>query len=72
MDARTWRSAQPLAAGLVIIGGDLLPLIIEEAHLGRLIAKIGEPGRSPLERLVFTRPAPIAPDAAASNPKSNI
>ncbi len=42
--------------------------LIEEAHLGRLIAKIGEPGRSPLERLTFSRPTP---DAAASdrNPK---
>ena len=38
VDARTWRSAQPLAAGLVIIGGDLLPLIIEEAHLVSLLA----------------------------------
>jgi hypothetical protein len=46
--------------------------LIEEAHLGRLIAKIGEPGRSPLERLVFGRPAPVAPGAAASQPKSNI
>ncbi len=36
-DARTWRSAQPLAAGLVIIGGDLLPLIIEEADLVALL-----------------------------------
>ena len=26
-DARWWRSGQPVAAGLVIIGGDLLPLI---------------------------------------------
>lgn len=36
-DARTWRSAQPLAAGLVIIGGDLLPLIIEESDLVALL-----------------------------------
>lgn len=46
--------------------------LVEEAHLGRLIAKIGEPGRSPLERLVFSRPGPAAPDAAAAQPKSNI
>lgn len=46
--------------------------VIEEAHLGRLIAKIGESGRSPLERLVFSRPAPAAPAAPTSNPKSNI
>jgi hypothetical protein len=46
--------------------------LVEEAHLGRLIAKIGEPGRSPLERLVFSRPGPAAPDAAASHPNSNI
>ena len=45
--------------------------MIEEAHLGRLIARIGEPGRSPLERLVFSRPGPAAPAAAASNPQSN-
>jgi hypothetical protein len=37
--------------------------MVEEAHLGRLITKIGEPGRSPLERLTFGRPAPIAADA---------
>jgi hypothetical protein len=46
--------------------------LIEEAHLGRLIAKIGEPGRSPLERLKFSRPAPLAPDADASHPKAQI
>lgn len=46
--------------------------VIEEAHLGRLIARIGEPGRSPLERLVFSRPGPAAAAAAASHPKSNI
>ena len=34
--------------------------IVEEAHLGRLIAKISEPGRSPLERLTFSRPGPAA------------
>ena len=45
--------------------------VIEEAHLGRLIARIGEPGRSPLERLVFSRPGPVAPAAAASNSNSN-
>ena len=43
--------------------------VVEEAHLGRLIAKIGEPGRSPLERLTFSRPAPVAPDAAHPNAK---
>ena len=43
--------------------------VVEEAHLGRLIAKIGEPGRSPLERLTFSRPAPVAPDAAHTNAK---
>ena len=43
--------------------------LVEEAHLGRLIAKIGEPGRSPLERLTFSRPAPVAPDAAHPNAK---
>ena len=32
-DVRSWRSARPLAAGLVIIGGDLLPLITTEADL---------------------------------------
>jgi hypothetical protein len=41
--------------------------LVEEAHLGRLIAKIGEPGRSPLERLTFSRPGPVAPDAAHPN-----
>ena len=46
--------------------------MIEEAHLGRLIARIGEPGRAPLERLVFSRPGPVAPAAAAASPKSNI
>ena len=40
--------------------------LIEEAHLGRLVAKISEAGRSPLERLVFSRPAPAA-DASSSN-----
>ena len=30
--------------------------LVEEAHLGRLIARIAEPGRSPLERLTFSRP----------------
>jgi hypothetical protein len=40
--------------------------LVEEAHLGRLIAKIGQPGRSPLERLVFSRPAPAA-DASSTN-----
>ena len=45
--------------------------VIEEAHLGRLIAKIGEPGRSPLERLIFSRPAPVAPAAAAPHPNPN-
>ena len=44
--------------------------LIEEAHLGRLIAKIGEPGRSPLERLIFSRPAPVAPDADTSHPQA--
>ena len=43
--------------------------LVEEAHLGRLIAKIGEPGRSPLERLTFSRPGPVAPDAAHPNAK---
>jgi hypothetical protein len=38
--------------------------LVEEAHLGRLVAKIGQPGRSPLERLVFSRPAP-ADDAVS-------
>ena len=42
--------------------------LVEEAHLGRLIAKIGEPGRSPLERLIFSRPAPVALDADAPHP----
>ena len=37
--------------------------LIEEAHLGRLVKKIAEPGRSPLERLTFSRPAPLAPVA---------
>jgi len=44
--------------------------LVEEAHLGRLITKIGEPGRSPLERLIFSRPAPVAPDADASHPNA--
>ena len=44
--------------------------LVEEAHLGRLIAKIGEPGRSPLERLTFSRPAPVAPDADAAHPNA--
>ena len=34
--------------------------LIEEAHLGRLSARIGESGRSPLQRLTFSRPAPTA------------
>ena len=42
--------------------------LVEEAHLGRLIARIAEPGRSPLERLTFSRPAPAAPDADTANP----
>ena len=42
--------------------------LYEEAHLGRLIAKIGEPGRSPLDRLVFSRP-PLK--AASTEPQSN-
>ncbi|MDN2582941.1 ATP-binding protein [Aquibium sp. ELW1220] len=46
--------------------------LVEEAHLGRLIARIGEPGRSPLERLTFSRPAPVAPDADASHPQAKI
>ena len=41
--------------------------LVEEAHLGRLIAKIGQPGRSPLERLVFSRPAPAADASSANN-----
>lgn len=41
--------------------------LVEEAHLGRLIAKIGQPGRSPLERLVFSRPAPAADAASLAN-----
>ena len=41
--------------------------LVEEAHLGRLIAKIGQPGRSPLERLVFSRPAPAGDASSASN-----
>ena len=44
--------------------------LVEEAHLGRLIAKICEPGRSPLERLIFSRPAPVAPDADAIHPNA--
>jgi len=44
--------------------------LVEEAHLGRLIAKIGDPGRSPLERLTFSRPAPVAPDADAAHPNT--
>ena len=35
-DARWWRSGQPIAAGLVIIGGDLLPLITVESDLRAL------------------------------------
>ena len=42
--------------------------LYEEAHLGRLIAKIGEPGRSPLDRLVFSRP-PLK--LASTEPQSN-
>ena len=42
--------------------------LVEEAHLGRLIARISEPGRSPLERLTFSRPAPVAPNPDASHP----
>jgi hypothetical protein len=41
--------------------------LVEEAHLGRLIAKIGQPGRSPLERLVFSRPAPAADASSTTN-----
>jgi len=44
--------------------------MVEEAHLGRLIAKIGEPGRSPLERLIFSRPAPVAPDSDTAHPNA--
>ncbi len=43
--------------------------IVEEAHLGRLIAKIGEPGRSPLDRLTFSRPASEPPKADPSHPQ---
>ena len=42
--------------------------LIEEAHLGRLVKKIAEPGRSPLERLTFSRPAPLAPVAETTIP----
>ena len=45
--------------------------LVEEAHLGRLIARIAEPGRSPLERLTFSRPAPAAPDAETTNRTTN-
>lgn len=41
--------------------------MIEEAHLGRLVAKISEVGRSPLERLVFSRPAPAADTSSSNN-----
>lgn len=41
--------------------------LVEEAHLGRLIAKIGQPGRSPLERLMFSRPAPAADASSTTN-----
>ena len=34
-------------------------------------ARIAEPGRSPLERLTFSRPAPAAPNADATNPTTN-
>ena len=44
--------------------------LVEEAHLGRLIARIAEPGRSPLERLTFSRPAPAAPAADTPNPNA--
>ena len=44
--------------------------LVEEAHLGRLVAKICEPGRSPLERLTFSRPAPVAPDADTAHPNA--
>lgn len=46
--------------------------LVEEAHLGRLIAKIGEPGRSPLDRLTFSRPAPVAADADAAHPNAKL
>lgn len=46
--------------------------LVEEAHLGRLIAKIGEPGRSPLDRLIFSRPAPVAADADAAHPNAKL
>ena len=42
--------------------------LIEEAHLGRLVKKIAEQGRSPLERLTFSRPAPLAPVAETTIP----
>lgn len=41
--------------------------LVEEAHLGRLVAKIGQPGRSPLERLVFSRPAPAGDASSTDN-----
>ena len=41
--------------------------LVEEAHLGRLITKIGQPGRSPLERLVFSRPAAAADASSTTN-----
>jgi hypothetical protein len=44
---------------------------IETAHLGRLIDKIGEPGRSPLERLKFSRPAPEPKEAAPAQSQPN-
>ena len=37
-DARTWRGAPTLRAGLVILGGDLLSLIAEEEDLRALLA----------------------------------
>jgi hypothetical protein len=45
--------------------------LVEEAHLGRLITKISEPGRSPLERLTFSRPAPHAPMSDVASPVPN-
>ena len=44
--------------------------MIEEAHLRRLISKIGEPGRSPLDRLTFSRPAAEPPKADPSHPQA--
>ena len=44
--------------------------LVEEAHLGRLMAKIAGPAAPLVDRLVFSRPAPMPPASDASSAQS--